>query len=104
MIKLSTGIGQLQLTALKELFFTAVDLGFPNYGYYGGLRYGLRQFDPDRVAPANRLDRVNLQHDIRFQHSEWVRAAWAGPPPGPFGFVYTVLGTPFFAAAGALQQ
>jgi hypothetical protein len=92
----------------RGLAQTVFDAIVPNYGYYGGAGWGVRQFGVDAVpTPLNRVDWAIFRHDISFRHSEWVKDVWSGEmpgiPAGPFGQAYKLLGTVPFSAAGALQ-
>jgi hypothetical protein len=103
-----SAIGDLDPLAFgKSLLSTAVNLAFPNYGFYNGRGYGLRQFPNSVPNPLNRLDQAGLNHDRAFRHLDWVRDAWSPSTPGlatgPLGLAYQTLGTPFFALGGAFQ-
>ena len=92
----------------KGVFRTVFDAIVPNYGYYGGAGWGTRQFGEDGIpVPLNRVDWASYQHDINFDHSQWVRDVWSGDmpgvPAGPIGQAYKLLGTVPFSAAGAFQ-
>jgi len=89
------------------LLSTAVHLGFPNYGFYGGAGYGTTQFGAiGGPPPLNRLDYSNLYHDRSFDHGGWVRDVWSSSTPGiaagPLGLLYQSIGTPIFLIGDAL--
>ena len=93
----------------------------PNYGYYGGPRWGANGEPWDSAGgpePLNRVDYASRRHDLVMgfdsgfghnlqtmgdAHKQWVIEAWSygsdNPnilPPGPFGNIYRAIGTPSF--------
>ena len=93
----------------------------PNYGYYGGPRWGANGEPWDSAGgpePLNRVDYASRRHDLvmgfdsGFEHNlqtmgdahkQWVIEAWSygsnNPnilPPGPFGNIYRAIGAPSF--------
>jgi hypothetical protein len=84
-----------------------VDLAFPNYGFYGGLSYGVRQKDNGPWHdPINNHDRNHRTHDLSkgdHYHWGWIESNYTQVPPGPVGAAYVIAGTPLFLLGAGYQ-
>ena len=93
--------------AVGSFAFLIVDLAFPNYGFFGGLRYGIDQEDPGPWhEPINGLDRNNRTHDQsrgNHFHWGWLESNYSQLPPGPVGAAYILAGTPLFLLGASYQ-
>jgi RHS repeat-associated protein len=91
----------------RGLLDIAIDLPFPNYGWYNGRHWGTTQFGNSGVpTPLNGQGYAGLRHDVLPRHLGWVRNSWGfyGLPAGPIGQAYKIIGTGPFAIGGALQN
>jgi hypothetical protein len=92
------------LGAAESLGTLALNLPFPNYGFFGGANYGADQETRGPWhQPINRLDANNRSHDYNFRHWQWLRSNYSQLPPGPVGAAYVLSGTPLFLLGSGYQ-